>query len=54
MTSNQQTGTVKFFNNLKGWGFITSDEGDELFVHYSNIQTDSSYAQLEAGSYNFV
>lgn len=30
-------GTVKFFDKSKGWGFITSEEGWEAFVHYSNI-----------------
>lgn len=30
-------GTVKFFDGTKGWGFITSEEGWEAFVHYSNI-----------------
>ena len=32
-----KTGTVKFFNEQKGFGFITSADGDDVFVHVSNI-----------------
>jgi len=40
------TGTVKWFNEKKGYGFITPDEGgDDLFVHHSEIKT-TGYASL--------
>lgn len=34
------TGTVKWFNADKGYGFIAQDNGDDLFVHFSQIQGD--------------
>lgn len=42
------TGTVKWFNNEKGYGFITPEEGNDVFVHHSAIQGDG-YKTLDEG-----
>lgn len=46
-------GTVKWFNESKGFGFITGEDGSDLFVHYSSIQSNGfkSLAEGDAVSY---
>lgn len=41
-------GTVKWFNGEKGFGFITGEDGKDVFVHFSQIKTDG-YKSLEEG-----
>lgn len=42
------TGTVKWFNVVKGYGFIGCENGDDVFVHFSSIQSDG-FHRLEKG-----
>jgi CspA family cold shock protein len=46
--SEKSTGTVKWFNGGKGFGFITREEGEDVFVHFSAIQGDG-FRNLEEG-----
>ncbi len=41
-------GTVKWFNNQKGYGFISDEDGNDVFVHYSGLNMDG-YKSLEEG-----
>jgi CspA family cold shock protein len=44
----QYKGTIKWFNNAKGYGFVGRDDAPDLFVHYSAIQHDG-YKSLKEG-----
>lgn len=46
--SDKLNGTVKWFNASKGYGFISRDGGDDLFVHFSNINV-SGFKTLKEG-----
>lgn len=48
MSTAVALGTVKFFNAEKGYGFISRDDGADVFVHFSQIQS-SGYKTLEEG-----
>jgi len=46
-------GTVKWFNDSKGFGFITSDEGGDVFVHHSSIQGEGFKTLAEGDKVSF-
>ncbi len=47
------TGTVKWFNDTKGYGFITSDDGTDAFVHYGDIEGDGFKTLAEGDNVEF-
>ena len=47
------TGTVKWFNNEKGYGFIARDEGADVFVHHSAIQMNGYRSLIEGQRVEF-
>lgn len=46
--ADRYRGTVKWFNAVKGYGFIGREDGEDVFVHFSAIQADG-YRKLEEG-----
>jgi len=45
--AERETGTVKWFNRDKGYGFIARDSGGDVFVHYSDIRNKDSLSDNE-------
>lgn len=52
--SNRQNGTVKWFNNEKGFGFISQESGPDLFVHYRAIEGAGFKSLKEGQKVSFV
>lgn len=52
--SERQTGTVKWFNDEKGFGFITAQSGPDLFVHYRSIESSGFKSLTEGQTVSFV
>lgn len=53
-TSDRETGTVKWFNISKGFGFITRDQGEDVFVHYRAIRGEGHRTLAEGQRVEFV
>ncbi len=43
-------GTVKWFNDHKGYGFLQDEEGNDIFVHFSGIESEAEYKTLKEGA----
>ncbi|HEY8330597.1 Cold shock protein CapB [compost metagenome] len=52
--SNRQTGTVKWFNDEKGFGFITPQSGPDVFVHFRAIKADGFKSLKEGQAVSFL
>ena len=51
--SNRQNGTVKWFNETKGYGFITPESGPDVFVHFRAIETQGFKSLKEGQTVSF-
>jgi len=51
--AERETGTVKWFNDGKGYGFITRDAGGDVFVHFSEVQGDGFRSLAEGQKVEF-
>jgi CspA family cold shock protein len=52
--AEQQTGTVKFFNDAKGYGFIQRENGKDLFVHFKSIEGTGHRTLTEGQAVSFI
>ncbi len=52
--SDRQTGTVKWFNDAKGFGFISREGGEDLFVHFRAIQGTGFKSLKEGQQVSFI
>lgn len=52
--SNKATGTVKWFNETKGFGFIHADSGQDVFAHFSEIQSSGFKVLKEGQRVSFI
>ncbi|MCB0261821.1 MAG: cold-shock protein [Calditrichaeota bacterium] len=47
--SDRVTGVVKWFNDSKGYGFISTEDGEDVFVHYASIRENGGFRSLSEG-----
>jgi len=52
--SDRETGTVKWFNDAKGFGFISRENGEDVFVHFRAIQSSGFKSLQEGQKVSFV
>jgi CspA family cold shock protein len=53
-SSDRESGTVKWFNVRKGYGFITRDQGEDIFVHFKNLEGTGRRAISEGERVTFI
>ncbi len=53
-TPTKKTGTVKWFDNAKGYGFVINDSGDDCMVHYRAIQAEGYKTLKEGQTVEFI